>query len=485
MLDKAQEVAKAKALKNYWKIDSYRSTDDDTVIDTVVDHLILEGLSLPKQDKYAQSLKDQFKIILLNLFYTYANNRYRYVQFYRDGSKYKDIPNLSIRNVTKITDFLKEKGYIELEPGYPKSEQYKAQISKMRATPKLISVLRDHEVEPEMVKRDTSDFELVIMKGKKIKGVRSVLKTPKKPIVKEIRENLRIINDVLSRTHITLYMTKGEFRELNRRIIRKEDPYRQAIDFSRKNLYRVFVDGDLNKGGRFYGGWWQGIPKDARHLIRLNRKDIVEADYSAIHPSILYAKEGLEIPEGDLYKIEGYPTKQEDPVFRKFVKSMLLMMVNADSRSDVRGALHKAVHRDRKLILPRCIPSTNSGDLYPLMDSFGRRHEKIRHYFFTDIGKKLQYWDSQIAERVMLQFAKMNRAVLPIHDSFIIHHGLEEELEDAMNKAFFDECGVKAKIEIEYSSIEKRAKEESEVCETSLEDLLEDERKYDTFKGEW
>ena len=39
-----------------------------------------------------------------------------------------------------------------------------------------------------------------------------------------------------------------------------------------------------------------------------------------------------------------------------------------------------------------------------------------------------------MAESVMLQFAKIDAPALPIHDSFIMHHGYGGELEEAMKE---------------------------------------------------
>ena len=38
----------------------------------------------------------------------------------------------------------------------------------------------------------------------------------------------------------------------------------------------------------------------------------------------------------------------------------------------------------------------------------------------------------------MLQFAKIDAPALPVHDSFIMHHGYGGELEEAMRRAFYD-----------------------------------------------
>ena len=45
------------------------------------------------------------------------------------------------------------------------------------------------------------------------------------------------------------------------------------------------------------------------------------------------------------------------------------------------------------------------------------------------MGNKLQYEDSQIAEKVMLQFAKQDIAILPVHDSFVIQRSYQQMAE--------------------------------------------------------
>ena len=60
--------------------------------------------------------------------------------------------------------------------------------------------------------------------------------------------------------------------------------------------------------------------------------------------------------------------------------------------------------------------------------------------FFKGLGNKLQFEDSCIAESVMLQFAHSDAPALPIHDSFIMHHGYGDKggLEEAMRRAYFE-----------------------------------------------
>jgi hypothetical protein len=70
-------------------------------------------------------------------------------------------------------------------------------------------------------------------------------------------------------------------------------------------------------------------------------------------------------------------------------------------------------------------------------------------YFKTGFGLKAQFIDSRIAERVLLHFAKRNIPCLPIHDSFLMHHGYESELEDQMLMAFREVTGQEGAIKAE------------------------------------
>ena len=107
------------------------------------------------------------------------------------------------------------------------------------------------------------------------------------------------------------------------------------------------------------------------------------------------------------------------------------------------------------------------------MDAFETKHNKIIHYFNTGKGIDLQYLDSQMAEKVMLHFAKMGYPALPMHDSFILHHGLEKELKEQMHKAFRHLFGVECKIDLKYNTIEERQKEHE--LEKKREDIAEDD----------
>jgi hypothetical protein len=83
-------------------------------------------------------------------------------------------------------------------------------------------------------------------------------------------------------------------------------------------------------------------------------------------------------------------------------------------------------------------------------------HQPISHYFYSGIGLKLQRLDSDIAEIVMMEFCKYGIPILPLHDSFLVHNGWKEGLEEEMSKAFQTTVGSSAFVRTkENSKIEK------------------------------
>ena len=88
-----------------------------------------------------------------------------------------------------------------------------------------------------------------------------------------------------------------------------------------------------------------------------------------------------------------------------------------------------------------------------LKDRILSAHKPISDQFFKGVGNKLQFKDSCIAERIMLNFADMNAPALPVHDSFICHHGYTTfgEMEEVMRREFYEEMGEHiSKVDTEY-----------------------------------
>jgi hypothetical protein len=486
-MEKAERLSNSRPL-DVQKISSYPQVK--AVMDQLFSELEKDGkVNLRNADK----LKRHLQTLILDLYNAHCYDSRMYISYSRNKMKYLPgtrLHKLFIRYsmVVMVTDFLIQHGYIEHEKHRHAKEGsgMRSYQSRMRATTKLIDLIESKGIVPGMVESEPDDTKLVILRGPKVEKGKPAPEiayqdTPETLLMKD---NLKLINANNRKHAILLYMPDTDIKSLSQRM--NKDPDREPLDFTRKNLRRVFSNGSWRQGGRFYGGWWQGVPREFREFIRINDKDVVECDFSGMHINMLYAWEKLLVPEGDVYHLDGY---SKNKTFRDFVKRLLLIMVNAENRDKARKAIQKEVVYEKKLRLPEEVKSTAGNDLFPLMDALAQKHTAISQYFCTGKGIDLQYYDSVIAEKVMLHFARMARAILPLHDSFIMHHGLELELQEAMNGAFRDLFGVDSKVDIKYRSMQRRHERNQSMedddgpCDLSFEEMLGLEKPYSIYYG--
>jgi hypothetical protein len=257
--------------------------------------------------------------------------------------------------------------------------------------------------------------------------------------IRRWRKNLQRYNSFITQNAICLSIDK---HHLDEGLIAKmaNDKYQldwvfgdnkkkpRIFNYLHVQLRRIFSRGSFQKGGRFYGGWWQFIPSEYRRYITINGLPTVEVDYSELHPRMMYRDANLPLPEGDLYdlglryegmqydkNIEPYKSK------RKVIKTYINAMINDD-----RGNF-KLNSRQIKTM------EMNTAQLEALII---KKHPIIKDIKGKGFGLRYQFIDSQIAEMVMMKLLSQEILCLPVHDSFICqeHHLLELEL--AMLEAY-------------------------------------------------
>jgi hypothetical protein len=350
---------------------------------------------------------------------------------------------LSYDHVVNTLDDLIELGYVKQRAGFHDRRTGFGRQTRIRARSKLLRLMNEYGLSTAMIQ--TVRGETIILRDEHGDDIdyEDTEETMR------WRANLERINLGLEKLRIRLYITDDKFRELNERMA--ADSERGAIDYHRNQLFRVFNNRSFREGGRFYGGWWQGLPKEYRRYLDINRKGTVEYDYSGLHLRILYWKKGLDAPD-DPYDIEGIP--------RDLQKRLVLIILNAESKE-------KAIKGFREGV-PRC-------DVVEWMDRLSERHEPIKEYFYSGEGVRLQFLDSCVAERVMLKMLDKGRVVLPVHDSFIMRLGLEEELSDAMEESIKEEFpGLKPALKPKETALEELSRQrEAEAAESGEEDNLE------------
>ncbi len=489
--DKDRRYIKARELRNSTPLRKYKSSNSPEVI-SVVDHLFDEmvnvyGLSLTRLSS-TEKLKNHIEFFVLNLYKVYCNDPTKVIAYSRDRnaysgkkSKYKHKFGLSFRysvdegkDGKPVISFLKKLGYIETFGfQYDKKNPNNRYQSRMKATPKLINLItEEYNVSDEMVEEDYTGEELIVVKGlkpkpkwitviengkkkrKKIKRKRKVCKTPDKPIVREMRKNLEIINEVMEKAEITLDISEDELLKLKAYLRKDINPNKWDINFSKKRLHRSFLDRRFDRGGRFYGAWYQNIPKEYRQRIMIDGLPTLELDYSALHPNLLYYYAGIDPPKSDLYELDGYSKDA-----RKFIKSFFLKMINSPSPYVAKGSIREDAFEKKKVKIPAELGKLEDKDLDPLIDKLLEKHEPIRKYIFKvkDLGNILQCLDSKIAEKVLLYFAHEGIPALPLHDSFRINAGAYKKLEEVMNRVIEENFRIPIPISDDHEPLLERA----------------------------
>jgi len=187
---------------------------------------------------------------------------------------------------------------------------------------------------------------------------------------------------------------------------------------------------NFDKGGRFYGSFYQGVSEDCRSRILINGNETVEIDYSAIHPRMLYHKLGIDYQE-DPYLIG-------DDSLRTQYKIVALISINAKKQGShmaVKNALVDAGFDEYREDLDA---------VKALMKDYQETHTPIQEFLFSGVGVKLQNADSIIMENILMRLLnKKDKKVcgLCIHDSVIVEKDHQEFLYQAMIEEYEKEMG--------------------------------------------
>lgn len=377
-------------------------------------------------------------VVLLNLYYAYCLDPDTWVMYSRDRNDYKQgtrYNKLFIKydNMVKTVDGLLALGYIENAKGFIDRGSLKAFDSRMKATNKLIDVIKKkHAVKFEMISKYVPD-ELIVLRN--ADGVDIDYGDTKE--INQMRSVMESYNQLLEKTYIDIHIDVadilGKIDACRKKIDKKTGlpkEYRLAINLSNKRVKRIFNKSTFNLGGRFYGGWWQNIPSKLREKIIINTDYTVEIDYSGLHIYLLYALKGINFADLDM---EPYIySKDNDPNnYRPIMKTLLLAAINSKTEDECIKAVRYEINMNKDAY-PDEIP-----DLIEIYKKFKEYHSDISDMFCSKSGLMLQRWDSTIAEYIVNKLTEERIPVLVVHDSFICSKKEEAYLYDLMIEAYY------------------------------------------------
>jgi hypothetical protein len=408
----------------YTKINLNLWTDDQNFI-ALVEHIQEQS---PKVGNPVIR-KKHLMVVLANLYYTWLDDPEKYVGYYRFFHKYKARSQYNILKIStlliKIVDDLIELNYLDHKKGfYDRSNQ--SRTARMRTSDALIKLFKYYKLQPNSVELLSSTPSIIL---------RDIKDDGKEEIDFEYTEELETLktslahyNNLLRKTHIAIphYPKEGVTRTKGLKV-----PYNTHNKFVR----RIFNNGTFDDGGRFYGGFWQNIPKEWRLRIRINGQPIVEHDYSGLHINLLYAKENKQ-HIGDPYSLNH--SLYSDEELRPYLKQLLLIMLNCRNEKQVLNAVRNAIQWDTQLCL------YNNYNHQEFIELLSNKHKPIEKYLYSGYGITLQNIDSSIAHQIIDTFTKRSITILCIHDSFICDAHYGEELTKAMERAYESIASTKA-----------------------------------------
>ncbi len=398
----------------------------DLVEETIKRIEATEGRTRSRDTKAQASFEHAVMLLLLDLWKSAYSIPARECSiskrsgYYSENPRYRD-PLLTYKQTMAAYEGLLKLGFIEVtKEGHLDRETGKGELTRFVARDELQERLAELEGHPAISAPRLATGETIILRNW-VDGKRVLQEYKDTPATDRYRDNLTKINSCLLRHWADLEVQDAELPKLADRVANHTD--KEPVDFANRTLVRIFSNGSFKEGGRFYRGWWQNVPSEYRQYITIDEKRTAEVDFSQLNPHLLYQSCYKELGSEDAYS----RVLQGD--HRKLVKQAFNAMLMSDSFLKT---------------CPRTIDLSEAEIGWAdLRDAILAAHKPIGDQFFKGVGTKLQFKDSCIAEKVMLQFTEMDAPALPVHDSFIVHHGYAwtGEIEEIMRRAYFEEVG--------------------------------------------
>ncbi len=442
---------KAEALGNSTRLDVHRWSNYPEVnkaVNAIYDDLRND----PAFGGNERLRKKHIKVVILDLYANWLANETRYIAYSRSKNDYKGKSRYNRLHISFLTvavvDALHRRGLVEHHVGFHNAELEVGFLSRMKATDRLIKLIRDEYAVPAEAIQRWRGEECIILRDI-IDGRKTGIEYEDTAKTRRMRRTLTAYNDLLARTDITLPNAPPEGIP-NTTGTRHVKPTPAA-----KFVRRIFNNGSWDEGGRFHGGWWQRIPSDWRVQISIDgsKEGSTEIDYSGHHINLLYALEGIDYWKSvgrDPYQIEKY---EESERMRSLLKLVLLITINARNRKSALSAIRQKINFDIDSF--GWIKEENIA-LEEVIDAFVIRHQPIERHFFSNVGIRLQKLDSDIAETIINRFTQEGIPILCIHDSFVCNPAHAGYLEPMMNEAVWNATRHLTDVELDIKPALKR-----------------------------
>jgi hypothetical protein len=445
---------------------NYNRWSESQEVDELVAHL-LKGIEGRKVSGYRINMK----IIVLDLYQSFLADPEQWIAYHRGkdhylkagkGNKYINNPHVTHAYFVGSIDQLIKNEYIENKDGGQFYNQELGElfsfVSRMRPTEKLADLWDEYKINPDMIIKFKDDDliklrgpekeETYIHKGKtKTRTVKPPMDCPVNRVTRRMKTIIQEYNNLLERSRIDVDVECLSQKDRDALVKNMTDMQmkdkRIILRLADKAVYRVFNNGSLEEGGRYYGAWWIGAPSIVRKYITINGNPTVDLDYSGIHVHLLYALKGINYADlnEDAYTLDdGLPD-------RKLNKLILLTAFNAKNSFDTASAVFDDMRKKGKLTY---YGLTEFDQIYTKLELLKKKHKPIQGEIANDYGRKLQYFDSCVIEKLIKHYTKKDIPILTVHDSVICEVQHAELVRDKMWKLYRDTIDDLLNFQIHY-----------------------------------
>lgn len=308
-----------------------------------------------------------------DLCFSCRKENYSYMNFYVGE-------HFTYYNVMGALKTIKDSGMFEINKVKPGSHRSSGLQSTLRATPRLMTCCKN-------IKTIKTDKELMRLKN----DDGHLIAYDDTPYVIERRNRIKAIN-AYYRDHLRVSFPANYYVGRNTYNVEGYE-----INVTPIELHCVYTRSSWDCHGRLYS-WHSNLEKDiVRPKLLINGHSTREWDFSALHPTMLFAEKGLQL-DRDIYVLPGFD--------RDIGKAAFNIAVNAKSYHSAVNALREATG----------LPYT---DCIEIMNAMIESIPEIDEFLFSDIGIKLHKKDSEIILDVVERLVDLGIPALPIHDSVI------------------------------------------------------------------
>ena len=394
------------SLKNAWKFSldlrlSKRKLDR-----------VFHTLSVHFKDKRSFQVNKIYNVInclIANLLYAKEINRKGYLRYSRRHDEYKrtiyNKLSISSTYLKEVIDTLVKLNFLENIKGVNSIF-----LSRIRTTNLLESIFIEENI---LINDVYFEKELLILKNKNKKKINYL----DAAYTYQIKRNLINYNKLLLNNEITNHLV-NKHQRLN------------------KTYYRVFNNSSFKSHGRYYGHWIIDIDDAVRKETKMNGQQVKIVDFEASQTHMAYSLKGINYfdytdihPYNFLSENFNIPSGKR----REFIKKVTSLFLNC-SKEKFKKALYFLNNTEFK------IKNLNVSMLHKEFNEF---HKPISEYFFQSLGNQLMFIESQVAERTIVEFCKLNVPILIIHDCFIVPEDRINLLRYTLKNSF-NECGFKS-----------------------------------------